>query len=239
MKMTRGWGAKNRHRGAGIVLGAVGMLLALSACAPSGASTGSGGSGHQGGSTTGNSAAGGGSSTAAQPSPTSSPSTGIDLDADGSWQLACVLTPAQVNSILAPAGITVNSTEPGSTTDNADCSYMGANSAGGSDFQLAAYDPTQTYGFLTSGTPAADWVAPNPAQGYANACKAAQANGGAQCIPTIGRGLVVGDTYNQAVLFVDGPAFFSLNILYFNGNTAAATTYIALAKSVAATGPIK
>jgi hypothetical protein len=216
----------------------VSLLLALSACASS--------------TTQGTSPVSSAAQGARTPEPSPPPATSgtpiapvsssiprLDLTAAGSWKIACVLSPAEVNSILAPAGIKVDSAQPASSTDNAACDYSSADSAGAASFQVAAYDPTQMYGYLTPGVPANEWTAPNPAQGYQNACNAAQANGGAQCIPDIGRGLIVGDKYNQAVLFVDGPAFYDLNIEYFAGGIAAAATYIALAKSVAAAGPVK
>jgi hypothetical protein len=168
--------------------------------------------------------------------PTSSPKASTPAPAPASWQDACLLTAASVASALAPYGVVIDHTHDGEVNldDYPTCSYDGpSDGTGAFTIYQIPYDASTTYGFLTTGLPDTGWRAPDAQSGYTNTCKAAQADGGATCVPTIGQGLVVGNNINEAVLFVSGGHFYDFSVLLFAGGDVPHSVYQTLAQQMA------
>jgi hypothetical protein len=159
-----------------------------------------------------------------------------------SWQDACVLSVADVAAVLAPIGITIDHTDNAEANlgDPPSCAYDGPDgSAGTLDITLLPYDISTTdedFGFLTSGS-GVGWRAPDPASGYRNACRAAQAAYGATCTPAIGGGYISTTKTNEALVFLNGKSFCDFTLLFFGGGDAPSSVYQTIAEKIAAAKP--
>ncbi|MEO8529176.1 MAG: hypothetical protein ABI435_08865 [Pseudolysinimonas sp.] len=169
------------------------------------------------------------------PAPAPAPQP-LGLRGPSSWGEVCVLSIADVNAVVEPEGITVTSTEDGTMNedDPPTCLYEG--DAGSFDIGFHPYEPSGTFGFLLPSIAAGGegWAAPDAASGYRNACAAAQADGGAECIDSVGAGYVISDGINEAVLFINGAGFYDLSTLLFRGDTTSPDSYRQLGTLVAA-----
>lgn len=156
-----------------------------------------------------------------------------------SWEDTCILSMADINAVLEPQGIVVDRTEDPAVndTDYPGCTYQGPEDTGTGSVTIihVPYSPSQKYGFETNGT-SGGWLAPDAATGYANACAMATAERpGTLCDPAIGKGYVH-STSNTAVIFLDGPGFYTLNVLRYADFNITAQTYPAFGALIAANG---